>query len=66
MDHDGHDYRVLEVPETPDDFYVHVFSVSKENGIAMLDEPYSYNTVRPVDFYCEAPDEIRRFARTKY
>ena len=61
MDHDGQEFKILEVPETPDDFYFHVFSISKLNGIGMLDEPFTYNTVRPVDFYCEAAEEIRRY-----
>ena len=48
------------MPETPDDYYFHVFSLHETKGLGMLDEPYTYNTVRPVDFYCEAPEEIRR------
>ena len=51
---------MLQVPETPDDYYFHVFSMHGSEGIGMMDPPYTYNTVRPVDFYCEAPEEIRR------
>ena len=33
-------------------------SWSKENGIGLTQT--SYSTVRPIDFYCEVPEEIRR------
>ena len=50
----------MEIPETPDDFYFHVFSVSKDLGVAILEPPFVKSTTRPVDFYCEAPEQVRR------
>ena len=58
IDEDGEQFYELEVPETPDDFWFNVFSMSKENGIGLTRE--SYNTIRPLDFYCEAPGEVHR------
>ena len=40
------------------DFGIFAFSWSKENGIGLTQT--SYSTVRPIDFYCEVPEEIRR------
>jgi hypothetical protein len=60
IDEDGEQFVTLPLPETPDDFYFHVFSMSKENGIGILDPPPSYSTTRPVDFYCEAPEQVKR------
>ena len=60
LDHDGEQFFKLEIPETPDDFYFHVFSVSKELGVAILEPPFIKSTTRPVDFYCEAPEQVRR------
>ena len=58
IDEDGEQFYELEVPETPDDFWLSVFSMSKENGIGMTKS--TYNTIRPIDFYCEAPDHVHR------
>ena len=58
IDEDGEQFYELEVPETPDDFWLSVFSMSKENGIGMTKG--TYNTIRPIDFYCEAPDHVHR------
>ena len=58
IDEDGEQFYELEVPETPDDFWFNVFSMSKENGIGLTRK--TYNTIRPIDFYCEAPGEIHR------
>ena len=58
IDEDGEQFHEVEVPETPDDFGIFAFSWSKENGIGLTQT--SYSTVRPIDFYCEIPDEIRR------
>ncbi len=60
LDEDGEQFYEIEIPETPDDFYFHVFSMSKNNGIGLLDPPASFNTIRPIDFYCEAPGQIHR------
>lgn len=60
IDHDREQFVTFELPETPDDFFFHAFSVSAENGIGLLQEPVVYSTVRPVDFYCEATPTIRR------
>ena len=60
LDYDGEQFFNLEIPETPDDFYFHVFSVSKEKGIGVLEPPFTKSTTRPVDFYCEAPEQVRR------
>ena len=60
LDHDGEQFFQLEIPETPDDFYFNVFSVSKDKGVAILEPPFVKSTTRPVDFYCEAPEEVRR------
>ena len=58
IDEDGEQFYELEVPETPDDFWLSVFSMSKDNGIGMTKS--TYNTIRPIDFYCEAPDHVHR------
>lgn len=60
IDEDGEQFLTMELPETPDDFYFHVFSLSKEHGIGIVDRPPSYSTTRPVDFYCEAPVSVHR------
>ena len=60
LDHDGEQFFKIEIPETPDDFYFNVFSVSKELGVAILEPPFIKGTTRPVDFYCEAPEQVRR------
>ena len=61
IDEDGEQFVTLEIPETSDDFYFHVFSLSKENGIGVLENPSSYGTTRPLDLYCEASPLIRRY-----
>lgn len=58
IDEDGEQFYDLEIPETPDDFWISVFSMSKDHGIGLTRG--SYNTIRPVDFYCEAPSQIHR------
>ena len=35
IDEDGEQFYELEVPETPDDFWFNVFSMSNENGIGL-------------------------------
>ena len=44
IDEDGEQFYELEVPETPDDFWFDVFSMSKENGIGLTRQ--TYNTIR--------------------
>ena len=36
------------------------FSISKEHGIAILDKPEPFDSIRPIHFYCEAPSEVHR------
>ena len=40
--------------------FVPFFLFSKDNGIALLELPETYSTIRPVDFYCEAPEQVHR------
>ena len=40
--------------------YFHVFSISKDNGIGLLDDPVPFSSIRPVHFYCEGPEEVHR------
>ena len=35
-------------------------SISKEHGIAILDQPEPFDSIRPIHFYCEAPREVHR------
>lgn len=58
IDEDREQFYTMEVPESPDDFWFHVFSMSKENGIGITLD--TYNTIRPIDFYCEAPHHVHR------
>lgn len=37
-----------------------MFSISKDNGIGLLDDPVPFSSIRPVHFTCEAPEEIHR------
>ncbi len=60
MDHDGEQFLTLILPETPDSFFTHAFSISADTGIDWIDEPIVYSTTRPIDFYCEAAPTIRR------
>ena len=60
IDEDGEQFVTLELPETPDVFAFHVVSVSRENGISLIEVPPLYSTTRPVDFYCEGPPQMRR------
>ncbi len=36
------------------------YSLSKENGIGIIKDPPVFGTTRPVDFYCEAPERVKR------
>ncbi|TRY72565.1 hypothetical protein TCAL_06513 [Tigriopus californicus] len=60
IDEDGEQFLTLDIPETPDDFYFNIFSLSKENGLGLYAEPPVFNTIRPLDFYCEAPEAVHR------
>ncbi len=40
--------------------FFNVFTISKENGIGILDDPVPFSSKRPVHFDCEAPVEIHR------
>ena len=37
-----------------------MFTISKESGIGILDDPVYFSSKRPVHFDCEAPTEIHR------
>ena len=58
IDEDGEQFYEVEVPETPDDFWIYAFSWSKDTGIGFTKS--SYGTTRPIDFYCEMPEKIHR------
>ena len=60
IDEDREQFYSLEVPLTTDTWYFNAFSISKEHGIGIMDEPVTYDSIRPVHFYCEAPVSVRR------
>ena len=37
-----------------------IVTISKENGIGILDEPVRFSSQRPIHFYCEGPGEVHR------
>ena len=40
--------------------YFSVFTISKESGIGILDDPISFSSQRPIHFYCEGPTQVHR------
>ena len=60
IDEDREQFYSLEVPLTTDTWFFNAFSISKEHGIGIMDEPITYDSIRPVHFYCEAPVKVCR------
>jgi len=60
IDEDREQFYNLPIPLTTDDWYFNAFSISKDNGIGLLDEPIPFSSIRPVHFYCEGPPEVHR------
>ena len=60
IDEDREQFYNLEVPLTTDTWYFNAFSISKKHGIGIMDDPLSFDSIRPVHFYCEAPKEVHR------
>ena len=60
IDEDREQFYNLDIPLTTDDWYFSVFSISKDNGIGLLDEPVEFSSKRPLHFYCEAPTQVHR------
>ena len=60
IDEDREQFIVRDIPLTTDRWYFNVFSISKVHGIAILDEPEPFDSIRPIHFYCEAPEEVHR------
>ncbi|CAB4061935.1 unnamed protein product [Lepeophtheirus salmonis] len=40
--------------------FFNVFSISKENGIGLIETPIPFSSKRPIHFYCEGPTKIHR------
>ena len=60
IDEDREQFYNLAVPLTTDTWYFNVFSISKKHGIGIIDNPIPYDSIRPVHFYCEGPEEVHR------
>jgi hypothetical protein len=60
IDEDREQFYTLQVPLTTDTWNFNVFSISKKHGIGIMDNPLSFDSIRPVHFYCEAPTEVHR------
>ncbi|CAB4065523.1 CD109 [Lepeophtheirus salmonis] len=58
IDHDGEFFVNLVIPESPDDWIFLITSISPNGEVTFLQK--SFSTERPIDFYCEAPEWIRR------
>ena len=58
IDEDREQFYSLEVPLTTDTWYFNAFSISKTHGIGIMDEPISYDSIRPIHFYCEGPESV--------
>ena len=53
IDEDKEQFYNLDIPLTTDDWLFNVFTVSKENGIGIINTPVSFSSKRPIHFYCE-------------
>ena len=53
IDEDKEQFYNLDIPLTTDDWFFNVFTVSKENGIGIINTPVSFSSKRPIHFYCE-------------
>ena len=60
IDEDREQFITLDVPLTTDTWTFNAFSISKEHGIGIMDEPLSWDSIKPVHFYCECPKEAHR------
>lgn len=60
IDEDKEQFYNLAIPLTTDNWYFSVFTISKENGIGILDDPIPFSSMRPIHFYCEGPSQIHR------
>ena len=60
IDEDREQFYNLKVPLTTDTWYFNAFSISKKHGIGIMDDPLSFDSIRPIHFYCEAPNEVHR------
>ena len=60
IDEDREQFVTIEVPETADDWFLTAFSVSREYGVAVVEELVEYSTWRPIFMYCEAPELVKR------
>jgi CD109 antigen len=60
IDEDREQFETIEVPDTPDDWYFTVFSVSRLYGISVIEQPSTYSTFKPMALNCEAPPEVHR------
>ncbi|TRY74425.1 hypothetical protein TCAL_00656 [Tigriopus californicus] len=60
IDEDREQFYNLQIPMTTDDWYFNAFSISKDNGIGLLDDPVAFSSIRPVHSECEGPGEIHR------
>ena len=59
MDEDREQFNTIEVPLITDNWFFSAFSISKTNGIGIID-PFEYVTNRPIHFTCEAPSKVHR------
>ena len=60
IDEDKEQFYNLAIPLTTDNWFFSVFTISKENGIGILDDPIPFSSQRPIHFYCEGPSEVHR------
>ena len=60
IDEDREQFIVREIPLTTDKWFFNVFSISKTHGIGIIDNPISFDSIRPVHFYCEGPPSVHR------
>ncbi len=60
IDEDREQFYNLGIPLTTDDWFFNAFSISKDNGIGLLDDPIPFSSQRPVHFYCEGPSQVHR------
>ena len=60
IDEDKEQFYNLDIPLTTDDWFFNVFTVSKENGIGIINTPVSFSSKRPIHFYCEGKLRIEK------
>ena len=64
IDEDKEQFYNLDIPLTTDDWLFNVFTVSKENGIGIINTPVSFSSKRPIHFYCEGKLRNKKKIRT--